>query len=179
MKAGSAKRKRSRRGRPAEDGIEREPNGRRQRSKPREDIRMVAIDGRARVLGVSKELAALGECGTVQGRLWQEGRIEWELKKAADDLAKWHAAKERALMVPDSLATGSMGSSSQEASESYAEWATAAVGKWEVGREWLEKHGTRQTFEHCILRGNYPTAVDLSVLIIGLSYVAGRLGYYT
>ena len=185
-KAANLKRRRKQRGRPSAENVDREPNGRRTRSKLKEDIRVVAVQGRARVLGVPVELAAMAECGTVQGRLWLEQRISWPLKQAADELVQWRRGMENALQVPDSLATGSIGGASQEASEAYAKWATAAVGKWEVGKDWLEKLGTDHkrndtwpTFERCILQGHYPTSVEVSVLIVGLSYVAARMGYLT
>ena len=70
-----------------------------------------------------------------------------------------------------------MGSRSENVSPEYVEWATGAVGKWEVGKDWLIRKGAWEVFDHCVLGRRYPTATELPALCVGLAYAAKRMGY--
>lgn len=103
-KAAKLRAKRSRAGRPRKEGLERYASGDIKRSETQKEVMSVAIDARRRVDGwgdkVSDDTVKSQFAGYTLGRMFLDGRITEEQRKAGDEYAEIHARYRRLVGIP-------------------------------------------------------------------------------
>jgi len=91
-------------GRPRKQNVERYPSGDIKRSETQREVMSVAIDARRRVDGwgdkVSDETVKSPYAGYTLGRIFLDGRITEEQRKAGDEYAEIHARYRRLVGLP-------------------------------------------------------------------------------
>jgi hypothetical protein len=103
-KAAKLRLKRSRAGRPRKEGVERYPSGDIKRSETQKEAMSVAVEARRRIDGwgvkVSDDTVKSQFAGYTLGRIFLDGRITEEQRKAGDEYAEIHARYRRLVGIP-------------------------------------------------------------------------------
>lgn len=103
-KASKLRAKRSRAGRPRKEGVERYPSGDIKRSETQKETMSVAVGARRRIDGwsdkTSDETVKSQFAGYTLGRMFLDGRITEEQRKAGDEYAEIHARYRRLVGLP-------------------------------------------------------------------------------
>jgi hypothetical protein len=178
------KRVRGKRGRPRNDSVEREPNGRKCRSALKEDPRMVMMQARERVLGVRKEDAADPHAASVLGRLYLSKAITRIMLEAGEEYRRRHRLAMKAIHADDTLAVSPDGSAPKDWEamelsdrEAYADWAVRAVATYRVLKDALRAIDAHEVIERVVVEGGDMPATALPRLTAGLELLARKLGF--
>jgi hypothetical protein len=178
------KRAKGRRGRPRDEAIEREPNGRKRRSTPKEDPRMVMMQARERKFGVRKEDAADPHAGSVLGRLYLSKAITRIMLEAGEEYRRRHRLAMKAIQADDALAVSPGGNAPKDWEamelsdrEAYADWAVRAVATYRVLKDALRAIDAHDVIERVVIEGGDMPATALPKLTAGLSLLARKLGF--
>lgn len=116
--------KRGRRGRPRVEGVSREPNGRISRAKEPADV--VALEARRRHLGLPKDKLRDQRAGSYIGYLNILGNrdgLSDDQYEAAQNFLSLREAYLRAIKAPGRVIDGDSGTSTEEITEAYEQWA--------------------------------------------------------
>jgi hypothetical protein len=183
---GKPKRKcaRGRRGRPRDETVEREPNGRKRRSTPKEDPRMVMINARERMFGVRKEDAADPNAGSGLGRLYLAKAITRIMLEAGEEYRRRHRLAMKAIQAEDALAVSPGGNAPKDWGamelsdrEAYADWAVRAVATYRVLKDALRAIDAYEAIERVVIEGGDIPATAMPRLAAGLNLLARKLGF--
>ena len=178
------KRAKKKRGRPRDDSAEREPNGRKLRSTPKEDARIVVMQARERALGVARENAADPHAGSVLGRLYLSKAITRIMLEAGEEYRRRHHLAMKAIQADDALAVSSGGRAPRDWEametqdrEAYADWAVRAVATYRVLKDALRDIDAYEAIQRVVIEGGDLPATSLPRLIAGLNLLARKLGF--
>jgi hypothetical protein len=178
------KRAKARRGRPRDATVEREPNGRKWRSTPKEDPRMVMIKARERMFGVGTEDAADPNAGSMLGRLYLAKAITRIMLEAGEEYRRRHRLAMKAIQADDALAVSPGGDAPRDWEamelsdrEAYADWAVRAVATYRVLKDALRALDVHDVIERVVIEGGDMPATALPQLTAGLNLLARKLGF--
>jgi hypothetical protein len=178
------KRAKAKRGRPRDETVERETNGRKRRSTPKEDPRMVLLQARERMFGVRKEDAADPNAGSVLGRLHLAKAITRIMLEAGEEYRRRHRLAMKAIHADDALAVSPGGNAPRDWEamelsdrEAYADWAVRAVATYRVLKDALRAVDAYEVIERVVIEGGDMPTTALPRLTAGLNLLARKLGF--
>ena len=130
----------ARRGRPRLLNVDRTPSGQLSRAQePKEAADVIALDARARHLGITPEQAKDQRAGSFLGYLYMLGRIDGLSERQYEAAMRFQELRRqwlRAHQIPDaSLDNGVRGSAGEMVSDSYVRWVHATKAKFADARK--------------------------------------------